>query len=83
MELHSAGENAMMLYLGQETSPAVSARVQAAALAIETALAGDLVDLVPSYASLLVIYDAMATDHLSVARRIRACLRSLQEANNQ
>jgi KipI family sensor histidine kinase inhibitor len=83
MELHSAGENAMMLYLGHETSPAVSARVQAAAVAIEAALAADLVDLVPSYASLLVIYDALATDHLSVARRIRSCLQSLQEANEQ
>ena len=81
MELHSAGENAMMLYLGDETSPAVSARVQAAAVAIEAALAGDLVDLVPSYASLLVIYDALATDHLSVARRIRSCLQSLAEAS--
>ena len=32
MELHSAGENALMLYLGDQTSPAVSARVQACLL---------------------------------------------------
>ncbi len=77
MELHSAGENALMLYLGEETSPEVSARVQAAAIAVETALGEDLVDLVPSYASLLIIYNALTTDHLNVAHKVRASLSGL------
>ena len=77
MELHSAGENAMMLYLGKETSPEVSARVQAAALAVELALGDDLIDLVPSYASLLIVYNALTTDHLSVAHRVHQCLDNL------
>ena len=80
MELHSAGENAIMLYLGNETSPEVSARVQAATRAVATALDEDLVDLVPSYASLLIIYDPMRTDHLSVSHRVRACLSQLEHA---
>lgn len=71
MILHSAGENALIAYLGEETSPLVSAHVQAAALAVEGALGSDLVDLVPSYASLLIIYDPLRTDHLSVAHRVR------------
>ena len=66
-----------MLYLGEETSPEISARVQAAAAAIEPALGADLVDLVPSYASLLVIYDALHTDHLSVAHRVREAVATL------
>lgn len=81
MELHSAGENAIMLYLGSETSPEVSARVQAAAIAVESALGGDLIDLVPSYASLLIIYDPLLTDHLSVAHRVRECLEALESSN--
>ncbi len=44
IELHSAGENALMLYLGNETSPAISARVQAATDAVAAALGDDLVD---------------------------------------
>ena len=80
MELHSAGEDAMILYLGQDTSPQISACVQAAAAAIERALGADLVDLVPSYASLLIIYDAMLTDHLSVAHRIREAVAALPAA---
>ncbi|MBP6683377.1 MAG: 5-oxoprolinase subunit PxpB [Halioglobus sp.] len=77
MELHAAGENALILYLGHETSPAIAARVQAAGTAIETALGGDLIDLVPSYASILVIYDPLKTDHLDVGRRLRAALAGL------
>lgn len=77
MELHSAGENAMMLYLGQDASPRVAARVQAAAQAIEAALGSDLVDLVPSYASVLILYDPMVTDHLSVGQRVHAALADL------
>lgn len=79
MELHSAGENALMLYLGEETSPEVSARVQAAAIAVEQALGDDLVDLVPSYASLLIIYNAFTSDHLSVAHRVRESLGGLDK----
>ena len=78
MELHSAGENALMLYLGDKTSPAVSARVQAATQAVESVLGEDLVDLVPSYASLLIIYNPLSTDHLSIAHRVRQCLQSVQ-----
>jgi KipI family sensor histidine kinase inhibitor len=77
MELHSAGENALILYLGQDTSPAIAARVQAACAAIETALGDDLVDLVPSYASILVIYDPLKTDHLAVGHQLRAALLEL------
>ena len=79
MELHVAGDSALMLYLGETTSPEVSARVQAAAAAIESALGNDLVDLVPSYASLLIIYDALRTDHLSVGHRVRELLEGLTE----
>ena len=77
MEILNAGENALIVYLGHETSPDVSARVQAASAAIESALGDDLVDMVPSYASILVVYDLRRTDHLAVRRQIHAVLESL------
>jgi len=82
VELHSAGDNALILYLGDQASPEVAARVQAATAAIETALGEDLVDLVPSYASVLVVYDPMKTDHLSVGHRLRATLSELSGSEN-
>jgi KipI family sensor histidine kinase inhibitor len=66
-----------MLYLGQEASPEISAMVQAATIAVEAALGDDLVDLVPSYASLLIIYDPMRTDHLQVRHRVHRALDAL------
>lgn len=79
LELHAAGENALMLYLGEDASPGVAARVQAATAAVEQALGEDLVDLVPSYASLLILYNPLTTDHLDVGHRVRACLATLSE----
>lgn len=78
MILHTAGENALIAYLGEETSPEVSGRVQAAAIAIEAALGEVLIDLVPSYASLLIIYDALLADHMNVSARIRAAVRDIE-----
>jgi KipI family sensor histidine kinase inhibitor len=80
VRLHTAGENALILYVGEETSPEVSARVQAAAEAITQALGADLIDLVPSYASLLIIYDPLRTDHLAVQRRVNAAIAQLNSA---
>jgi len=80
LKIHSAGENALIVYLGEDTSPQVSARVQAAAVAAEQALGTDLVDLVPSYASLLVIYDPLSTDHLDVSHRLRTAFAALDAA---
>ncbi len=72
-----------MLYLGEDTSPEVSGAVQAAAASIELALGSDLLDLVPSYASLLIIYNPLQTDHLSVAKRVRTALQGLQSDSAQ
>ena len=83
MILHSAGENALILYLGDVTSAEVSARVQAAATAIESALGADLVDLVPSYASLLIIYDALLTDHLQVRTKVHEALADLETGEGE
>jgi KipI family sensor histidine kinase inhibitor len=77
MEIHSAGEDALIVYLGTDASPEVSRRVQAAEAAIAAALGSDLVDMVPSYASILVIYDLARSDHLSVRRRVHRALDSL------
>jgi len=81
MEIISAGENALIVYLGHDTDPAISARVQAATDAIITALGDELVDLVPSYASVLVVYDLLRTDHLAVRKAVHAALDTLQAAD--
>ncbi len=70
MKIHSAGENALIVYLGDAPGQEVAARVSALVCALPEALGEHLIDIIPSYASLLVVYDALATDHMHVRRRI-------------
>ncbi|GAA5315893.1 MAG: 5-oxoprolinase subunit PxpB [Candidatus Pelagadaptatus aseana] len=70
MKIHVAGENALIVYFGDLTSPEISAQVQRAAQQLPAIMGDTLIDLVPSYASLLVLFDALATDHLAVRKAI-------------
>ena len=81
MRIHSAGENALIVYLGEGQSPAISSQVQQLCTAVEETLAADLLDLVPSYASLLVIYNPLTTDHLSVRAHIREAALNLESCS--
>jgi KipI family sensor histidine kinase inhibitor len=77
MRIVTAGEDALIVYLGDQVSPAIAARVQAACERIEAAAGAVLVDLVPSYASVLVIYRPMMTDHLGMRALLKDCLGDL------
>jgi KipI family sensor histidine kinase inhibitor len=70
MVIHSAGERALMVYLGEGMDPAVAGRVQALVEALPAALGEHLVDVVPSYASVLVVFDPFTTDHMHVIREL-------------
>lgn len=74
MKIHVAGEASLIIVFAGEASPEVSRKVQSAAVLLEQALADLLVDLTPSYASLLVIFDSVAASHRDVSKRIRSAL---------
>ena len=61
-----AGENALIVYLGNTLSSTVAGRVKQMSQQLSECLADQLVDLVSSYASILVIYrpDRIRTDEL-------------------
>jgi len=80
MEIHIAGENALIIYFGEQTSPEVSVQVQQAEVLLRQSLGDVLVDLVPSYASLLVIFDVYRCDHLHVRQIIGSTLTDLSDA---
>jgi len=80
LRVEVAGENALIIYFGDKTSPEVSARVQQAVTILQEELGDKLIDMVPSYASLLVIYNLILVDHLEVKSRIRTLLASLGNA---
>ncbi len=83
MKVEIAGENALIIYFGEAADPLVSAQVQLAASQLEKVMADTLIDMVPSYASLMVIYDQYKTDHFAVRRHIRETLQQLGDATQQ
>ena len=80
MKIEIAGQNALIVYFAEQTSPEVAAQIQAAVISVQSAMQEILVDLVPSYASLLVIFDIDKTDYFEVRRRLRTVLSDLDSA---
>jgi len=88
MNITVAGENSLIIYFDQETgldvsagfSVEASAKVHQAVEIITNSLGDVLVDLVPSYASLLVIYDVFRTDLHSIRPQIRELLTDIDQA---
>ncbi|KGJ96045.1 5-oxoprolinase subunit PxpB [Thalassotalea sp. ND16A] len=77
MRIEIAGENSLIIYFADKASAEVSAYVQQAASILQDVLANDIIDMVPSYASLLVIYDALSTDSFTVQSKIKHNLANL------
>lgn len=69
-----AGENAFIVYFGEQMSGVVADRVQLAVRQVRHQLAGPLIDLIPSYASLLVIYDTLQIGPGKFRAQLEACL---------
>jgi len=83
VNIHVAGENALIIYFGDKTDPKTSAQVQQAVDLLSVTLKDRLIDLVPSYASLLVVFDPLRCDHLAVRKMIREALQAISLENDR
>ena len=79
MRIEVAGQNAFIVYFADQASAAVAAQIQAAVKNILATMQDCIVDLVPSYASLLVIFDLDRSDCFAVKRQLRNALGTLEE----
>ena len=83
LNIHIAGENALIIYFAEHASSEVSAKVQHAEQLIRQAMKNDLtdniIDLVPSYASIMVMFNLLTTDHHQVRHQLRALLQRLDD----
>lgn len=77
MELRLAGENAVILYCGDHISPETSMQVQAATAMIEEHLGPILIDLIPSYTSVLILYKPAVISYLQLRRQLLEVLTNL------
>ncbi|MFV1466746.1 5-oxoprolinase subunit PxpB [Idiomarina sp. HB] len=76
-KLVSAGADAVIVYLGEGISVSVNQQVLAAVKAVEEQLSDVVLDLVPSYNSLMVYYDVLRTDEPEIRERLRKTLSDL------
>jgi KipI family sensor histidine kinase inhibitor len=81
MKIEIAGHDAFIVYFADEASAEVSALIQAAVNNLKVQMAELLVDLVPSYASLLVIYDINICDHFEALKRLKMALSDLNSGD--
>jgi len=77
MKIEIAGQNAFIVYFAEQASAAVSAQIQAAVDNILANMQDCIVDLVPSYASLLVIFDLDRSDPFAIRQKLHTALASL------
>jgi len=70
-----AGEKEFIIYFGDRISGEISKQVCAMATRVRRSLGCKLIDLIPSYASLLVIYDPLQARHNEISELLEDCLK--------
>lgn len=77
INIQIAGENALIIYFSQELSRDYADKVQQAERLIRLMLTNDIVDLVTSYGSILVMFDMLTIDHHQLRNKLRHLLNEL------
>ncbi|HVP68370.1 MAG TPA: 5-oxoprolinase subunit PxpB [Anaeromyxobacteraceae bacterium] len=73
------GEGGLVVELGDAIDPVVNARVHALARAISDRLASDVLEVVPTYRSLLVVFDPLRVERGRLERRVAGLLSAARE----
>lgn len=80
MRLEIAGENSLILYLSDTASPQVAEQLHVIALQLKQVLGDKLIDLIPSYVSLLIIYDPFKSDHFELRSQLKHLLKNTEKS---
>jgi KipI family sensor histidine kinase inhibitor len=83
MKIETAGQDAFIVYFADQASASVSVQIQQAVKNIRAQMSDIIVDLVPSYASLLVIYDLDSCDSFAIKSRLKLALTDLEADESQ
>lgn len=78
-----AGENTFIIYFSNIIDDSVAALLPAVVEVLQQRLAGVLVDLVPAYGSVLVVFDVLRISPQELRKRIRSSLLSLNAVSTQ
>lgn len=81
MNIEAVNENTCIVYLGEQINEQVAEQVKRATDRIRAELADVLIDLVPSYTSVLICYDLNRIDRFGIATRLRQVLQAVATAD--
>jgi len=76
--IYPEGDHGLVLRVDDEPSPEANRILRRLTLAIESEIDG-ILDVVPSYVSLLVVYDPLSWDFHELADRVKRCLAGPQD----
>ena len=80
-----AGENSIIIYFGDRACDKNAARIADTVNELKISIGKFIIDYIPSYASLLVIYDSLLTDHHLMKLEIEKSLKKIvftESSNN-
>ena len=73
MKILPAGEGALIAYFSEQPGPETSHTIQSAVQCLPDLLGAALIDLIPSYASLLVLFDPLEIEVSTVRQALLKC----------
>ncbi|GAM74211.1 allophanate hydrolase 2 subunit 1 [Vibrio ishigakensis] len=75
VRIETISECCCILYFGEDINEGISNQVNQASIALTKALGPVLIDLIPSYTSILVHFDLTKTDRYDIKQRIKTTLK--------
>lgn len=80
-QIEAAGPQAVMIRFGTIIDPRLTPLIRAASDKLAAQLNGQIIDLVPSYTTLMVVYDVLQHDFASICSAINSTLQDLNVEN--
>ncbi|MCH9010964.1 MAG: 5-oxoprolinase subunit PxpB [Chloroflexi bacterium] len=76
-----AGDQAVVVELGDDISPETNRRVRDLTVAVDAAAIAGVYDLMPTYRSLLIYYDPLATSYSGLRQKLETIEKNLNETS--
>ena len=83
ISINDASENSIIIYFGSETSDSISNQINAFCIHMKTNYQTYIIDLISSYASVLLIFDVPNISHSEIKRIVRASLAKLEKSSKK
>jgi KipI family sensor histidine kinase inhibitor len=82
IKIEIAGENSLIIYFAEQANAEIAVKVQKAQLLIRQEMSKVIIDLIPSYTSILVVFNLFESDHHQITNKLQMILKNLPINSN-